>query len=127
MSTDHHRLVDFLLARLAEDESTARAAIDDDGGETGGFEDAYEDLIRPPSGVGIAQGGFGEAAARMIATYAVPSRVLREVEAHRRVVTASAWILETYRGGTLCDFAYEALFALASVYNAHPDYREEWT
>lgn len=128
-------LVEFLMERIAEDEAVARAAIADDGGATEGFANQYAALIEPPSGVGIAQGGFGEAAARMITTYAVPARVLAECEAKRRIVelhtpepfadaqdemfcrhdqrTAGVWPCDTMR-------------LLSSVYADHPDYDEAW-
>ena len=85
-------ITEFLQARIAEDEAVAQAAIADDVGSDEGFSGQYESLVAPPSGVGLAQGGFGEAAALMIATYAVPSRVLAECEAKRRVVELhKAW------------------------------------
>lgn len=133
-------LVEFLLARISEDEARARAAIEDDSGSDEGFSGQYAALIKPPSGVGMAQGGFGEAAARMIATYAVPARVLAECEAKRRIVgrhdggwrkshripiTGREWISDR---GCRCGEHWPCpeLSALAAVYADHPAYDERW-
>lgn len=107
-------ITDFLNARIAEDEAVALAAVEDDGGSDEGFSGQYENLIRPPSGVGYAQGGFGDAAARMIATYAVPARILAECAAKRAVVEECREDNEV------------VLFSLAAVYADHDEYRDEW-
>lgn len=131
MTIDTLTLTDFLLARIAEDEGRARAAIDDDTGHDEGFANQYDELIRPPSGIGVAKGGFGEAAARMIATYAVPRRTLAECEAKRRIVELHG--VNEYRvdpcdahDANLETIPCETLRALAAVYAGHPDYRSEW-
>lgn len=123
-------LTDFLLQRIVEDEAVAQAAIADDVGSDEGFSGQYESLVAPPSGVGLAQGGFGEAAALMIATYAVPSRVLAECEAKRRIVSRCDMILRG-RGEGMFDEgratdARDNLRALALPHADHPDFREEW-
>jgi len=78
-------LTEFLEERIAEEAAMAQAAIDDDSGQDGGFEDKFNELTRPPSGVGFAQGGFGDACARMI-VWNTPRRVLAECEAKRRII-----------------------------------------
>ena len=128
------KLLTFVNARLDEEETLARAAIADDGGSTEGFSGQYEALIRPPSGVGAASGGFGEACARMIVTYAVPARVLRDVAAMRHVLELHySWRLEADRNpdgpfhpvlASKVIAAEAVLRALASKWSDHPDYQE---
>lgn len=119
-------ITEFLTARLDEDELMAVAAIDDDSGQDGGFEDAYEDLIRPPSGVGTAQGGFGQAAARMI-VWNTPRRVLADVAAKRAIVKEYVEAEAYYRAhadapaGELTGLK-SAVRHLASAYASHKDY-----
>ncbi|HET7055733.1 MAG TPA: hypothetical protein VFI12_04670 [Thermomicrobiales bacterium] len=75
--------------QLAEDDRVARAAIADDGGLDGGFENATwltdVRLIKPR---------FGDDAAAMIRRFAVPRRVLAEVERERRDLAAKRRILD---------------------------------
>lgn len=78
-STDE--LITWLRAQLDEDERVARGAIADDLGQDGGFEDASW-LDDPESRLTK----FGRPAAAMIRRFAVPRRVLAEVEAKRRVL-----------------------------------------
>ena len=57
----------------------------------------------------------------MLAVHADPARVLREVEAHRRVV-------DIYAGSASVrapDLS-EVVCGLAAVYAGHPDYKQEW-
>lgn len=68
-----------IRAQLDEDERVAQAAIADDCGQDGGFEDARDWLTRPPKRV-------GDAAAVMICRTAVPRRVLAAVRGHRRIL-----------------------------------------
>jgi hypothetical protein len=74
-------LVAFVRRCLDEDERVARAAIADDCGQDGGFEDAdwLTDRDLPTT-------TFGDAAAAMIRRFAVPRRVLAEVEAKRQLL-----------------------------------------
>lgn len=122
-------ITEFLTARLDEAELMAAAAIDDDSGQDGGFEDAYEELIRPPSGVGTAQGGFGQAVARMI-VWNTPRRVLADVAAKRAIVDGcvehtdeDAWEHERVAAS---DLAYATLYLLAQPYAEHPDFDPAW-
>jgi hypothetical protein len=89
-------LADFLLARIAEDEGTAR--------EVGPY------LLRSSQRTSIAHADRWH-----------PTRVLAECEAKRRVVAAS----EQGHGGWP-DGVYFALQCLALPYADHPDFREEW-
>ena len=116
-------LTEFLLARIAEDEALALAAVEDDGGEDGGLEDAYEELIRPPSGVGSASGGFGEALARLM-VHSTPRRMLAECEAKRRIVEIVAQLGGHYEP-TANRLAPGILRALALPYADHAEFREQ--
>ena len=81
MSQGANDLLAFLHAQLDEDERVAREAIADDGEQDGGFEDATwltdVDFVKP---------AFGDAAAVLIQTFAVPRRQLAEIEAKRRIL-----------------------------------------
>jgi hypothetical protein len=132
-------LVEFLRARLDEDEAVARAAVGLDWHAQGNVELRTIPHDSPgsvePCWYQIARGGFDEGphvglvdyyrwdrreTFRHIARHD-PARVLREVEAKRRVL----WL---YEGGD----AYEhsvmetAVKALAAIYADHPDHRDEW-
>jgi hypothetical protein len=78
-------LLKFLRARLDDEERVAREAIADDGDQDGGFEDAT--WLNDPDSPFTK---FGDAAAAMIRTFAVPRRVLAEVDAKRRRID---WLL----------------------------------
>jgi hypothetical protein len=125
-------LVEFLRARLDEDERIARAAIADDCGQDGGFEDAawLTDGTRRPQ--------FGGAAGEMIRTFAVPARVLREVGAKRQMIdeitdlghcpgcTGDPTMVGTAHECPTDGARMRMLPLLALPYADHPDYREEW-
>ena len=116
-------LVEFLRARLDEDEAVALAAANEKDGATW---DAYF-IYR--EGIGISTDGPVEERDGYISHHEEtahisrhdPARVLREVEAKRRVL----WLLE---GGDAyeCSVMEPAIKALASIYSDHPDYRDEW-
>ncbi len=97
-------LIEFLLARISEDEKDARLALDGPDFNEATVE-ARQKFARP--GVG----GYD------------PARVLAECEAKRRIV-------ESYNSpdsvGSYGDGLWEALAHLALPYADHPDYREEW-
>jgi hypothetical protein len=129
-------IAEFLEARIGEDEQLAQAAIDDDCGQDGGFEDAYESLTAGPEKAGPLAHvpRIGEAAARII-VWATPRRILAECAAKRAIIkqheayaTASpesvgiAWV--GARSGQ--EATTDALQALAAVYADHPDYQQEW-
>lgn len=130
-------LVEFLRARLDEDEEAGKAATPgpwrathrDDGTHhvfaasdrkvhrDGGYPpDWPEDVVNPT------------ADADHIARYD-PARVLREVEAKRRILADyERYATERRRamGGWYDEGASPILAVLAAVYADHPDYRPEW-
>ena len=114
-------IVEFLLARLAEDERIpkmfeARGWLDDDPG--GPYEQG-------------ADGPYVEVSAR---------RVLAEVEAKRRIVDAHPnvndgdcetcvrpqWGYPTHGGSLPMPWPCPTLRLLVLPYADHPDYRQEW-
>ncbi len=139
-------LTEFLLARIAEDEAVAAAAVSrrdgvdkweavGSGTVVGPGYDKVKHVMLPSSEDG---------AARHIARHD-PARVLAEVEAKRRIVGIHELDpIEVYSWGTtgggcgLCDHSCETggdtwghdpcetLKALALPYADHPDYRQEW-
>lgn len=123
-------LATWLLQQISEDEQIARAAIEDDCGQDGGFEDAYSELIQPPSGVGFAQGGFGEAAARMIVTYAVPRRVLAECAAKRQIIALHDVDPDTGVDEECSEIEHNwpcpTIRFLMQPYAGRPGWQEEW-
>ncbi|SFL54659.1 DUF6221 family protein [Geodermatophilus ruber] len=109
-------LVEFLLARIAEDEQTARRAAGDS-----------PTTATAPLRV-ATEPGRGEVVAPV-------ARVLAECEAKRIVVEqyrAVARVVDSYGGLEqlaimfVVDALEGALTALALPYAYHPDYREEW-
>lgn len=120
-------IVEFLRIRLDEDERVARAAIAGDCGQDGGFEDA--DWLTDPSRV---RPSFGDAAADLIRTFAVPARVLREVEAKRLLI--EFWSRAFGKGSDFPGVDWDrvrssaqwTLRLLAVPYADHEDYDESW-
>lgn len=115
-------LVTFLCARYDAEQAIAEAAIEDDCGQDGGFEDA--------SWLTTGKAGcrFGEAAAALIRARAVPRRMLAEVDAKRRIIDLIALNGDgqpLYRdsGAQVWE---DALKLLALPYADYPDYRTEW-
>lgn len=138
-------IVDFLNARLAEDEAAAQAARDlmDEPWKIipeGPEEENYGGEFRVSNGVTIA-GRVEEAKAVHIARYD-PARVLREVTAKRailedhRIVKADVDTEDFDFGCERCYFNRDegvagcgycpTLKALAAIYSDHESYREEW-
>jgi hypothetical protein len=99
-------LTEFLRARLDEDEVNAREIAG-----PGGFATRIE----------------GDAAAE-VCTFADPVRVLAEVEAKRRIVTAWSAIpnLPDAHSQQARETASHVFRCLALPYADHPDYDEEW-
>jgi hypothetical protein len=102
-------LLDFFRAAPA-----ARRAIADDGDQDGGFEDAT--WLNDPDSPFTK---FGDAATAMIRTFAVPRRVLAEVDAKRRILE---WLTPVDRTG----MAGVLLRTLALPYASHTDFCAEW-
>lgn len=127
-------IIDFIEARLAEDEAIAQASIADDQGDDGGLEYEYLTSGR------IQRPRFGEPLAKLVTTFAVPRRVLREVEAKRRVMARHCPGMRTR------DYVYcrdcpgdqdgfpevpidecPELRDIAAVYSDHPDFDPNWS
>ncbi|MGW1881517.1 DUF6221 family protein [Streptomyces sp. NPDC001970] len=131
-------LVQFLRARLAEDEYEAMVAVqrapgpwrgtsrDEAPAEGGGLVDANGD------GIAVVHDRY----LRLYMARRDPARDLREVRARQRIVERCAhWDrpVATNSGDALSDFEkgertawLHACFALALPYAGHPAYREEW-
>jgi len=146
-------LVEFLEARLDEDEAVARAAIPTLGRAKHELPDGppYFEWVQVPGdgvwradyrtveGIGFEiydEGGHGDEEAAHIARHD-PARVLREVEAkrailaeHERVGETCETCSDTYHGfdceGWEEPYPCPTLRALAAVYADHPDYHAEW-
>jgi hypothetical protein len=140
-------IVDFLNARLAEDQAAAEAARDlmDEPWKIfpeGPEEENYSGEYRISNGITVA-GHVEEAKASHIARHD-PARVLREVAAKRAVIEDHQIKPVTYpepdddeafdcerchfdRDEGVYGFGYcPTLKALAAVYSSHHDYRKEW-
>lgn len=142
-------LIAFLRARLAEDEQIARAAtsgpwearpvVYGPADEGWGPPDLWEIAAGQVTVVGhqMHEGGgvYTVADARHIAGYD-PARVLREVEARRRVVELCEPPLievtnplhgeRSFLPGQGAPWGEPVLRLLALPYADHPDYRQEW-
>lgn len=111
-------IVEFLRARLDEDEAAAREAI-----AIRKRDYAHQPWVNDPDYTFKAWDDYPSGV-----IMAGPERVLREVEAKRRIV-------DDYRVPTLDDCQTDwdtppplwTLHALASVYADHPDYDPEWS
>lgn len=117
-------LLDFLRARLDDDERTARA-IDDKQEDSGwgittgpSFMPPYELATKFVITPHIAAMVHEREAAEHIVRHD-PARVLREVAAKRAILDICVNIM----GGP--DY-YEMVAMFADVYSDHPDYRAEW-
>ena len=150
-------IVEFLRARYDEDEAAARAAAAggawryEDGDSVGAWtlydehwtiaslrtyrHEAYEYANRMPA---FRHPAYVDADAngRHIARHD-PARVLREVEAHRRIL-AMHWPHKSFRGdvvtcgfcagdGAAEDWPCPHVRLLAMPYDSHPDYDPSWS
>jgi hypothetical protein len=123
-------LVDFLLARIAEDEAVAREPWLHVLADVKAWWDAAEDEPgfyaedQPDDVKGLAKTLLQIERAR-----GMYARVLAECEAKRRIVALHA---PDDEGFHIChdsladDSDCGELRALAAIYADHPDYREEW-
>ena len=116
-------LPDFLLARIAEDEAAARAALEVDW--------LWPPMIddRDVEGPGSVSHRAYFATIEHVKRHG-PDRVLAECEAKRRIVEDCGEILTkdvefNEKFGRAAD-ARGVLRTIAVVYADHPDYREEW-
>lgn len=131
-------LRDFLAARLAEDEAVARAAADF-GADWRFADDIFpsDDSRHPGS---IIAGSYGCGIPDQYGNHVVrhdPARVLRDVEAVRRVLRMYDNAVAAVAAGSLSarnraqdetavEMLGEVLRALAAAHADHPDYREDW-
>lgn len=118
-------LADFLLARIAEDEAAATAAL---ASRTRPRSTPPGRWIQSTPGACVLDGGPNSVArsatAGVIAHIARhdPARVLAECEAKRRIVGQVERNVRDVTGGWLD----RILHLLALPYADHPDYRDEW-
>jgi len=114
--------VDFVLARIAEDEDVARAAVHatERGGTDGWYwSNAGEAVFLDGTATPVV---WGDEQSRPAGRHVVrhdPARVLAECEAKRRLVELAVAETDTGRSGVLV-----ALLALP--YADHPDHDEQW-
>lgn len=127
-------IIEFLEARIAEDEKTAKALLKDLQGEV---QESYVGEVdekgpMTPDRLLHAQmwahyGGQSKrrsfAKGQQIADLASPTRVLAECAAKREIISKQDDAMDSYAGARVMD---HVLQALASVYEDHPDYRQEW-
>ncbi|MFE5628463.1 DUF6221 family protein [Streptomyces sp. NPDC056543] len=112
-------LVQFLRARLDEDEQTARGTAMEWG--TAWTVDEAMTSVRSDTGADVV--AEPNVPIRHIASHD-PARVLREVDAKRRRLEVLADAIQ--RGHDDYDIATELLPLEALPYADHPDYRDEW-
>lgn len=122
-------LVQFLRARLDEDQALARkAAGRKQGGESWTFGDVS---VRAGDGSLVLRHTWADEGAHIV--HHDPARVLRDVEAKRQLLDvylleaagADEQINDEWRAGST--LAYDLLCIMALAYSDHPDYRrEEW-
>jgi hypothetical protein len=129
-------LTEFLLARIAEDEETARAAQPALPGDAPqkwlvntqsiprGERFITQTSVRNEGNVSVARGSA------LVMEYVVwfdPVHVLAECEAKRRIVEGCSEIIYNLCS---CDelgtFALDTVELLALSYADHPDFRQEW-
>lgn len=136
-------VVEFLRARLDEDEQVAQEALNDGSGEWT-WDCPHEGLADPPPSHDLCaevrgewivvynEGGHTPGQARHIARHD-PARVLRDVTAKRRIVDLHDGSHECSSHGDNCTWIdgdlrphCDTLALLAEVYDQHPDYNERW-
>jgi hypothetical protein len=122
-------MIEFLKARLDSDEAYARNAFRPHGDE--GPKNGPEWREIWSGTVECGRGGehiatFDSQLSRHIERHD-PARVLREVEAKRKIVEAASITLDIYTGfSPFMDFITETLRRLAVAWEDHPDYDQSW-
>ncbi|GAA2484752.1 DUF6221 family protein [Streptomyces thermolineatus] len=144
-------LIAFLRARLDEDEAVAREATAGPwrsaptarhhATATGRTEEAVFAALPDKGAVVVASTGEAREQqnlvnAEHIARHADPARVLREVEAKRRLLALHEPGEMEFVDGDVCmacdvrdegpHYPCLTLRLIAAVYDQHPDYREDW-
>jgi hypothetical protein len=110
-------LVQFLRARLDEDERRARRAIDGPRNQFVSADEDIDPLLFDEDG-----------------TFALPARVLAEVDTKRQMIDEYARNAEAAEAeqcpnewnGGIDKLGHFVLPLLALPYAGHPDYRDEW-
>jgi hypothetical protein len=125
MSTTVDDLATWLTQILDQDEARVRAAIADDCGQDGGFEDAF-DLLTGHGPLAFVP-RFGEAAAAMI-VWQTPRRALARIEADRQMLKRctdylASHLSDDFSGDSLAE---DIVKGLALPHADRPGYREEW-
>lgn len=117
-------LIDFLLARIGEDEVEARVAGDLRAYKHEFPGGAYLEDARTGHRIPLPFDGRDVAELQWLnhAVRHLPGRVLAECEAKRRIVERYAHLHDHGDSGD----AQWVLPLLALAYADHPDYREEW-
>ena len=144
---DAEAMVAFLNARLDEREAVARGAADASAAawraEPNAGEDWWAVMYTGPSTIrpcGEFDYPVAERVDRADAAHIAlhdPARVLREVEADRRLIEAYEWVAarKADGGGIERDYNFRSGQAISletaiglrvAVHSDHPDYREEW-
>lgn len=123
-------LVAFLRARLDEDERVATSAPGPRWYLRENRDHMPVSYYLVADDATISVDGWIDPAARWHMLSHDPARVLREVEAKRRIVEV-CWADLLDRGGGATEGlvdrpTWDVLTALAAVYDQHPDYSEEW-
>jgi len=137
-------ITEFLTARLDEDEATAKATAPSGSRYQWRVDVQTDDderivgycVISDPDVSGVAgawglERGTGQQVAVHIALHD-PARVLREVEAGRKILAEHVPV--RHQGRLMCATCLAActfwpcptLLALAAVHRDHPDWREDW-
>jgi hypothetical protein len=121
-------LTEFLAARLGEDEAIARSAADDRAPWQAIITDDRETTHVIDSGEFVIAGWLSDIDARHIARHD-PARVLREIEAGRKMLAryqiALALLPGKYKLG-YCEAYEEVLKICAGRFADHPDYDKAW-
>lgn len=126
-------LVQFLRARLAEDERMARVLIDDHRpGHTERWEFCEDGAIRDSGRRASLRVKFTWAPEATHIIRHDPARVLAEVEAKREIVNLMDGLLAAGKGDSEVDHygglsaAEETLLRLARLFRDHPDFNPAW-
>jgi hypothetical protein len=112
-------LVEFLLARIAEDERSTRSLLQS-------FRETREQLKNPKT-LGLFMPGWHDwpQVEKMCA------RVLAECEVTRQVIARTEKGCECHASGDETGYGvgwdWDVLDAIARPYADHPDYQQEWT
>lgn len=115
-------LVEFLRARLDEDEALAREAPPGPWHIGNAVDPTQPCSVHTFPGVRLVADGLNWLVAEHIAHHN-PARVLAEVEAKRQMLDQHVGY---YGTGDDSSWPVRVLTLLALPYTSHPDYREEW-